>query len=149
MLKITKNELKYILGATILSFIWFQYVIPNFVSTNPFTNFLIFNIGIFLIFQVLLKGFITNKFMPFIEAIGLTLLFFAIDIIAPPYAVARTGELLSGLTLTNSGGDYIMALLGQGLGIHGAFLYWFVYIVTPALSLVLATILLKDLLRRI
>jgi cell division protein FtsW (lipid II flippase) len=149
MVEITKNEIKYIAGATIVSFIWFQYVIPYFTTSNPFTNFLIFNLGIFLIFQVFLKGFITNKFLPFMEAIGLTLLFFAMDIGAPPYCVTRTGELLSGLTLTNSGSDYIMALLGQSMGIHGSLLYFFVYLIVPILALFLAAFLLKDLLRRL
>ena len=149
MLEITKNEWKYILGATIFSLVWFQYIIPNFTSQSPFTNFIIFNLGIFVLLQILLKGFITNKFMPVIEAAGLTVLFFAIDIGAPPYAVTKTGELLSGLTLTNSGSDYIIALIGQSAGIHGVLLYWFVYIIAPVLALFLAAILLKDLLRRL
>lgn len=148
-----RQELKYIVFAILISFVIFTFIIPKFVdggeNMDAVSQFLVFNIGLFIVLQVFLKAITLNRPVKFTSTLGLLLLFISLDIMAPPLAISTSGQLLSGMTLSASASDYFFGVLGQSIGIHGFFLYIFVYIIVPAILLLIASKLLPNFVREI
>ncbi len=147
--KSTKQELKYLAIAVVFSFVVIGYIIPYLLdgganNMNPFLQFLIFNVAIFVFLQIFSKAIITNSKIKIRESIGVLLLFISLDIIAPPLMISTTGQFLTGPTLSGSASDYIAGLLWNSIGIQGFFLYLAVYVLTPFILLFLASKLLKN-----
>lgn len=142
------QEIKYIFLATLFSFILFVLIIPNVLpnidNLSPFVQFLIFNVGIFVLLQIYFKGIATDKKAGLKKTIGLVLLFMAIDIMVPPLMVNPEGVLSNNVILGSSASDYTFGLLGQQFGLTGFILYLFVYIVSPFVLLLLSSIILKN-----
>lgn len=145
----TKQELKYIIIAVVFAFVVMGYVIPYVLdgganNINPFVQFLIFNVAIFLFLQIFLKAIVTKTSISIKESIGILVLFMGLDIIAPPLMISTTGQFLTGPTLSASASDYVAGLIWNSIGINGFLLYIFVYIVTPFLLFFTASKLLKN-----
>lgn len=147
--KSTKQELKYLLIAVAFSFIVIGYLIPFLLNKqaeniNPYLQFLIFNISIFVFLQIFLKAVITNSKINIKESIGILLLFMSLDIIAPPLMISNTGQFLTGPVLSASSSDFIAGLLWSSIGVQGFFLYLAVYVLTPFILLFISSKLLKN-----
>lgn len=145
---INKSEFKYLLYATIFSFITFVLILPNvldsIIKLSPVFQFLIFNVSIFVFLQIFLKSVVLEQKVKFGYTFGMVLLFMALDIILPPFLVSTSGELISGGTLFASSSDYIVGLLAQNIGLSGFLIYVFTYIFFPLLLLIISSLLLKN-----
>lgn len=151
---INKKELKYIFFATAFALLVFGYIIPKLLTKgienyNPYIQFLIFNIAVFIFLQLFLKSTTIGNGIKISGAIGVIALFMAIDILMPPMLVSPSGDLLSGSQLYASSSDYIFGYFYSSMGIQGFVLYLAVYILTPFLLLVLASKLLPNFVRHI
>lgn len=145
---INKSEFKYLIYATIFSFVTFVLILPNVINSitqlSPIFQFLIFNIGIFVFLQIFLKSVALGQKVKFGYTLGMVLLFMAIDIIVPPFLVNFNGTLNSGGTLFVSSSDYAVGLLAQSIGLSGFLVYIFTYIFSPLVLLIISSLLLKN-----
>ena len=152
---ITKQELKYVVGAVIFSLIWFLVVIPFLLGwgiedSNPYMQFLIFNIGIFIFLQIFLKARTLKRGIDIKNSLGIIALVMAIDIMIPPFLVTRSGELLNSVVLRSSGSDWIFGYFAiNSIGLSGILVFIFTYIVMPAILLFLSAHLLDNLVRNV
>ena len=150
---INKSEAKYILTAGLFAFVFFVVILPNVLSSivklSPIIQFLIFNIGIFVFFQIFLKSVALEKKVKLGYTLGIVLLFMAIDILVPPFLVSTSGELISGGNLFASSSDYVIGLLAQNIGLSGFLIYGFTYVLFPLILLILASLLLKNFVKEI
>ena len=147
---ITKKELKYILFATLFSFILFGLIIPYLTKIgvldkiSPIFQFIIFNIGIFIFLQLFLSATIQGTKVKIIKSIGLLSLFMALDILAPPFLVSTKGILVTGVPLAGSASDYAIGSLIHLIGIGGFLVYLITYVLAPFILLLISAIILKD-----
>lgn len=144
-----KQEIKYIFYAGLFALAWFMLVLPllieKFNGDNPWLQFLLFNFGLILLLQILLKAFTLNIKIRLRLAFGLVLTFIGLDILQPPYAVLKSGGLISsGPLLIISSSDYIAGLLWQTVGLHGILIYLATYVLTPILLLIIAAYLIPN-----
>lgn len=150
---INKNELKYILGAGIFGFVFFGLLLDNlikrFAGASPMTQFIVFNIGIWVYFFIFLKSFSTSTSSSVGSAIGLLFLFLALDIIMPEYHVTIDGKLTEGALLGASTSDYVAGYFLQGIGLKGFFLYLGVYAVIPLILLLASAKILPNFVRKL
>lgn len=150
---ITKTEKKYIFYSLVFAIIWFIFVIPEFQNRidgmNYILQFLIFNLGTLLFFQIFLKVVILKKKVAFKFALGMTLLFLSLDIWQPPFVLNTLGQFSTGMILATSSSDYTVALLGQAMGLNGMILYFFTYLLVPLILLITAGMLIKDFVKEI
>lgn len=150
---ITDKEKKYILYSVLFALVWFVFVIPAIQSRietiNPYLQFLVFNLATLIFLQIFLKIVILKQKIAWRMAIGITLLFIAIDIWQPPYMVNTLGQVNANVILGTSSSDYMAALIGQSIGLSGLLLYLFAYLFIPALLLVIAGFLIKDFVREL
>ena len=146
---INKKELKYLLYATGFAFIIFGIILPNLIkggveNTNPYIQFLVFNVGIFFFLQIFLKGFVNDTKFSWKTSLGLLFIFMALDIMAPPMMVSIQGTLQTGVVLSASASDYIVGDLILKTSLTGFPVYLITYIITPFILLFLSGLLLKD-----
>jgi hypothetical protein len=150
---ITKQERNYILYAIGFALVWFVLIIPTFQEQisgmSYILQFLIFNLGTLVFFQIFLKLAVLGKKMALKAAIGMTLLFLSLDILQPPFMLNTLGQINANVILGTSSSDYVVAMLGQSIGLQGIILYLFTYILTPLILLILAGMLIKDFVERI
>lgn len=148
-----KKELKYILWSLAIAFVWMVLIIPNLDSigmgSSPVLRFLIFNVGIFVLLQVVLKGVVTNSSIKLVETLGLLMIANAIDLLAPPFVWNTLGQANTSILLSEASSDYIIGILWQAAGINGFLLYVFTYVLSPILLLVIAGFLIKNFVRKI
>jgi len=148
-----KQEIKYISFAGIFAFTWFVFILPRLITrfdgNNPFTQFIIFNMGLYIFFFIFLKVITTNTTFNLKASLGLTSLFLALDILMPEYHVLTTGELVKGATLGVSTADYAVGLIAQNIGFNGIATYIFTYLVAPIILLVIAAKIIPNFVRRI
>lgn len=151
---VNKKELKYILLAGAFALLWFMYLLPylmqKFDGNNPWAQFALFNLGLIILLQIFLKSFTLNTRMRIELSLGLIVSFVALDILQPPYAVTKAGELISqGPLLMISSSDYIAGLFWSNLGLSGAFIYAATYVLTPLLLLLIAAKLIPNFVRHV
>lgn len=148
-----KKELRYILAAFGIAFVWMVFTIPNIdkwgIGPDPFVRFLIFNVGIFFLLQVALKSSILNSRIRFSETLGLLMVANGIDLLAPPFIFNTLGQANTGALLSTASTDYVVGMLWQSLGTSGFILYLMVYVVTPVLLFMGAGLLLKNFVRNV
>lgn len=147
---INKQEIKFISLAAALAFALFMFVIPYFQSKgidnyNPITQFLIFTIGIFVVIQVFLKAMSLGTRVKILSTLGILCLTTAIDIWQSPFAVSKTGELLTGPVLSKSASDYVAGYIATNI-IHlsGIAVFLFTYIVAPLTLLIISARLIPN-----
>lgn len=150
-----RQEIKYILGSAGFAIVWFMYSMPyllktDLVNSSPYTQFILFNLGLFLFFQIFLKMAVLGTSESIKTALGLTLLFITLDVFAPPFLVSQSGELLNGVTLAQSSSDFVLGFFGKSIGLSGflldySYVYLFTYIIAPILILIIAAYLLRNL----
>lgn len=141
--------MKYLLYAVLFSFAWFIFILPKVLpfasSQSPYLQFLIFNIGIFIFLQIFLKAKSSNNKIDWLAGLGVICLFMSMDILMPPLAVDSAGNLLTGMTLSESSSDYVLGYFAiNSLNLHGILVFIFVYIVMPFLLLLIASKLLTN-----
>ena len=151
---VEKKEFKYIMYSGLFALAWFLLILPwliqRFDGNNPLSQFLLFNLGLIILLQIFLKAFILNTRVRWEFSFGLILTFIALDILQPPYAVLKTGELIStGPTLMISSSDYVAGLFWQSLNFSGLFVYLATYILTPILLLIITAKIIPNFVRRI
>lgn len=153
-MSIVKSEIKYIVFASLFSLIWFLVIIPMLIkrgieNSNVYIQFLIFNIGLYLVLQLVLKSMASNN--PILSfgktkvILGLIFLFTAMDILVPPYLVNSKGELLDEVVLKGAGSDFIAGYFAtNSLNLSGILVFLFTYILIPFLLLYLSSIMLRN-----
>lgn len=149
-----KQELKYLVIATIFALTLFGYVIPYVINGNigdisPITQFLVFNIGIFVFLQIFLKAATTNNKINITGALGVLFLFAALDILMPPLMCNFDGTLVTSVNLYASATDYIIASLFIGLGLNGFLVYLATYVLSPIILLLLSAKLIPNFVKSI
>lgn len=133
---------------------------PDFLALNPVEQYLLWNLGISLIFVaffgVLISTALKKRYSLasiFVHGIATFAVFsFVIDNLSPPFALNSAGEFIipGGATLEGTSVDYMLAwLYSTWLGIQGPALFWAVYLATPALAVIAFALVLgpKRLLR--
>lgn len=148
-----KKELRYIGLALILAFILMVFIVPNFINSSAagdsFLAFLIFNVAVFILLQVVFKGIVLSSSINFTEITGMILIANGIDALMPPYLVNTLGQVTSSATLSNASSDFIIANLWSGIGVSGFYLYLATYVLSPVILFILAGILLKNFVKRV
>ena len=148
-----KQEIKYITFAGLFAFAWFVFILPRLITrldgNNPFMQFMVFNMGLYIFFFIFLKVITINTSFNLRASLGLTSLFLALDILMPEYHVLSTGELVKGATLGVSTSDYIAGLLAQNMGLNGIMIYIFTYFIAPIILLSIAAKIIPNFVRRI
>ena len=147
------SEKKYILYSGIFLFVYFRFILPVVIKmldgNSPFFQFLVFNLGMFLFLTIFLKSMTVTSTINLRTALGMTLLWIAMDIPAPEFHVSSVGELISGGLMGVASSDYVAGLLGQSMGISGLWLYLFVYVGLVTLLLYLCSILLDNFVKKL
>jgi hypothetical protein len=117
-------------------------------SLNPINQFLIFNLGLYAVFFLVIKGVALGKKNVWEGALGTVLGFMAFDIILPEYHITAQGLQTGGLFGASSS-DYIYQAIGVPLNVN-LFGYQFpllaimVYVVTFVAMFVLGSYFIKD-----
>jgi cell division protein FtsW (lipid II flippase) len=138
-----KSEIKYIVYAIAFAAAWFIFVLPNLAvmlnDNSPYFQFLVFNVGLILFFQIFLKSVTTSTRVSLMSSIGLVCIYLALDTISPPYRVSLLGDLISSQALLGTSAvDYIWGILATNLGLSGLSVYLFTYLLMPLILLVIA-----------
>lgn len=155
MSNITKLEMKYVFGAIGFSLVWFLLIIPYLLGrgieeVNPYVQFLIFNIGIFVFLQIFLKARTLKRGIDIKNTLGIISLVISLDIILPPFLLTRSGELLNAAVLKGSASDYIFGYFAiNTLGLSGILAFMFTYILVPGILLFIAAKLLSNMVRQV
>jgi len=149
---IERTEIKYILYSGLFAIVYFMFLmIPliKYIGDNPYKQFLVFNIGLFVVFFIFFKSLSISTTTDLGLSFGLYLMFFALDIWLPEYHVTINGELVAGSLLGTSTADYVIGLSGQSMGFSGILLFLFTYILVPIITLFLVSKLLPNFVRRL
>jgi hypothetical protein len=121
-------------------------------SLNPLVQFLIFNLGLYAVFFLVIKGVALGKKRVWEGAMGTVLGFMAFDIILPEYHVTAQGLQTGGLFGASSS-DYFFGYIYQALGVplnlnlfgyQLPLLAIMVYVVTFVAMFLLGSYLIKD-----
>lgn len=150
--RLDSKEMKYILLAMSFLFIWMVFAVPYLnksVSNNMLLSFLIFNVGVFIVIQIVFKAIILSNKISLKEIPGLILIANGVGIMSPPYLVTMSGEITNSAFLASSGSDFIAATLWQSFGAGGFFLFVLTYVISPVLLFIIAGFLLKDFVRKV
>lgn len=147
------QEIKYIVYSGLIAFIYFMWILPWAINTfdgqSPVTQFLLFNVGLYLIFFVFLKSSITDASTNMGVTAGLLSMFLALDCWMPEYHVAVSGALIPGASVGVGSTDYVFGVLANSLGLSGMFVYLFTYIAMPILLLFIAAKLIPNFVRKL
>lgn len=150
---INKQEIKYIIFATLFALLWFAFLLPiisdKIDGTSPYLQFLLFNVGLFVFFQLFLKSMTLSTSTSIKSSLGLIVLFLVLDIFAPPYAVGFQGELLKGPILIESSTDYVVGYLATNMGLRGILITLFTYALVPLILLIAAAKILPNFIRHL
>lgn len=149
-----------VVGIALTGVLWSMAIIPAisndqwFNSLNPPEQYVVYNIGIFLIVMALFGGLISFALMRRMNLLnmivnglaGFLIFSFFIDMFQPPFAVSHSGEFIiaagaSVPTLAGASVDYMTAWTWTQIGIHGSALYYMTYAVTPAIAVFVAVLL--------
>ncbi len=146
----------FLLG--LFGLIWFAIIVPGmaqsayWASLNPVQQYVYYNIGIFLILTAGFGGFVSfiltqrlNFVQMLVNGLAAFLVFsFILDNFSPPFAVGSHGTLIipTGDTLAPAAVDYMLGWLWIQAGASGPLVYWGTYIITPALAIIAAVLLL-------
>lgn len=147
-----KQEIKYIISAGLFGLVWFILVFPRILNAfdSPLTEFLIFNVGVYVFLFIFLKAIITSTQTNLKISFGLICLFLALDVYLPEYHVGLNGELLSGALLGRASTDYILGYIAtNSLHLSGILVYLITYIIAPIILLILSAKLLPNFVRNI
>jgi hypothetical protein len=147
---INKQELKYILITGLFSFGYFILFLPWILqagaeSMNPIFQFLIFGLGVYIMFFFVFKSFAMDTSMSAIFSIVILFPIMAGDLVMPEYHInIITGELEKGATLGMASTDYFIATVWQSIGFSGYILVPLVYFVSFILLLIISALLRKN-----
>lgn len=150
-----KKEFKYIALAAIFAVIWFIFILPYLIKfmdgNNPFFQFLVFNVGLYVFLFIFLKAMTLDQKIDWKLSLGIVVLFVALDLWMPPYQVTLDGRLVGKnvITLAVSSSDYVAGLIGQSIGFGGLMLFIWTYLIVPFALLLLAAKLLPNFVRHI
>jgi hypothetical protein len=146
---IEKPERRYLslalLGTIVLYFLINYKLANDYISSlNPIAQFMILNLGVYLIFFFLFKGIALKSKHIWKNVLGTMLLFIGVDLILPEYHVNSTG-LIAGGIFGKSASDYFFGYIYQTyFHIPIWILSFMVYIVTSMGLLFIASLLLKN-----
>lgn len=147
-MKLSKDELRYILASTIFALVWFFAIFPylseRFANSSPYLLFLIFNVGVYVFLFIFLKSFVQSTKVNFKVATGLIALFIALDVFMPEYHVNSLGQLIEGGIMGKSASDYMFGFMAQSFGLQGPIVALFAYILAPLVLLIVSAFLLDD-----
>lgn len=150
---INKQELKYLGFASLFAFIFFVVILPSsiayFEQLNPYLQFILFNILIFFFLAIFLKSISTNKKVRWAYSIGILILFLGMDVLIPPLSIDVNGNFATNVTLIQSSSDYIFGMLYNSAGVSGFALFFCVYVLSPIILFILASLLLKNFVKEI
>lgn len=150
---IDKKEIKYILWALGFAFVLMVFIVPKFINSDMANNsiiaFLLFNVAVFVILQIVFKAVILSSSINFSEIVGMILIANGIDVLAPPYLVNTLGQITTNSTLANASSDFIIANLWQSVGVTGFYLYIATYVLSPVILFITAALLLKNFVGRL
>ena len=152
---ISKQELKYLIYIMIFALIWFLVIIPYLLdygieSKNIYLQFIIFNLGIFFFLQIFLKSRTLKSSINLRTTFGLIFLIMAVDCLIPPFLVTSQGELLDSVVLRSAGTDYVLGHLAiNSFGLSGMVVFIFVYIIAPAVLLLISAHLLPNMVKNL
>jgi DMSO/TMAO reductase YedYZ heme-binding membrane subunit len=151
---ITKSEMVYL---SLLSFfviaVYFILKLTSFeneVSTlAPVYQFLLMNIGFFLILTFGMTALSLKKKQKWKGALGSTLIITALSVWSIPWHITLSGSLINGGTFGQGATDYFFATIWQSLGFVGTVLWFMVYLVTPILLLVIGGYFVRNFVKEI
>lgn len=119
---INKKELKYITYSVIFLLTWFILILPvlieKFNGNSPFLQFIFFNVGLVIFFQIFLKSKAVSSTMSLMGAIGIICLILAIDTAIPEYHCSTLGEPIVGGILGASTTDYNWCMIANNFGLN-------------------------------
>lgn len=147
---VNKYELKYLVYATVFAIVHFGFLQPYLISqgienSSPYLQFLVFNVGLFVFFQIFLKVATLRTSVSVQLAVGFILLFTALDVLAPPFAVSHSGVLAESGTLIRSSSDYVLGYFATNtIHLSGVMVYIFTYIISPFVLLFAAAKLIPN-----
>lgn len=150
---ITRQEFKYILIAVAFAVVWYVLLVPQFIkwglnNSNPYLQFLLLNVGLFVFLQIFLKSRALNAKVNILGSLGLIFMFMALDILIPPLGVNFNGTLVApetGPVFLASSTDWIMGYFATNtIGLHGFWVFLFTYVLVPAILLMLSARMLPN-----
>jgi len=150
-----KSEFKYIIYSFLFAIAYFVVLLPILLRVgieklNPILQFIVFNLGIFIFLQIFCKSIALKKMQRFRTSLGLTILFIALDLLVPPFAVNFSGQLLgnvgdsSNLILVGSSSDYTLGYILHSTGLSGFLVFFGVYVIIPLILMLISSLLLPD-----
>jgi hypothetical protein len=120
-------------------------------SINPIFQFLLLNLGVYVVFFLLAK-FISKKKKDIGNILkgsaGAILSFLALDLVLPEYHVTCQG-LVHGGVFGASASDYFFGYIWQFFGVNGCALPIVVYVVTFVILFITGALLMKDFYRNL
>lgn len=152
---ISKQELKYILYASVFSFVYFIYILPKLIlggieNSSPYSQFLFLSIGLYIFYFFVLKSFSLNTRFSLGLAFALILPVLAADLIQPEYHINLiSGALEKGATLGAASTDFIAGTFWESLGFSGWIMIPLVYFVTFFMLLLFAALIRKNFVKEI
>jgi hypothetical protein len=123
--RIEKSEYKYLILSAITAFIFTLIIMSNKVigfltGLNPVFQFLILNIGFYLVFFFFFKGIVLHKKKMWKGVMGTVIGFIAVDLLLPEYHVTSKGLVEGGL-FGASASDYFFGYIYHILHIDTLF----------------------------
>ena len=148
-----KSEILYLLlslvGTGLLVFAILNSNINNYISSlNPILQFLILNLGMYIVFLLFFKGIALKKRHMWRGVLGTLLGFMAFDLILPEYHVGING-LVTGGIFGKSASDYFFGYIYSQLGFSGTFLVILVYPMTFLMLFIIGAILIKNFVKKL
>lgn len=159
---ISRDEFKLIALFGVLGAVWMLYIVPylansvEYQSLNPLTQYLIYNVGEFLIVSAAL-GFPLSKFAEDGEGLvrflrgsfaAWLIVELAVDMLMPPFYLDSGGHIIinNAYALSGASVDSVFTYIWSSIlpqVVDTPSLYALVYIVTPILGLTVAAAILK------
>lgn len=147
-----QSELVYLLlaiiGISVLVTLILVKPINEYISgLHPVYQFLLLNMGIYLIFFFFFKGIALRKKRMWKGVLGAILGYMAFDLILPEYHVGING-LVAGGIFGKSAVDYFLGFIYSSIGFSGILLAIMTYGVSFIALFVTGAILVKDFVRK-
>jgi len=118
-----------------------DYVVEP-ANWGDFASFMFYTIAPVIILSFWFGSVLLNGGLK--KTIGFFIGYLAFDVWSIPHIVDKTGTVLTGSLYYEGTTDIQIYHLGQALGITGMPLYYFVYLVVPAIGIVIAASLLSN-----
>lgn len=140
-MKIGKTAIKYtalLMGVTSMIFfvLYFLDLQSTIEAMDPVVQFILFNLGIYLVFYIGFKAVTPHK-DAFKGAVAAIFVEIAVDIGVPEYHVLKDGTLIKGGILGAGASDYVAGYLWRGIGATGLLVPILTYFVTPIILIAL------------